>query len=106
MHDLNEVWIEENKLLCDFYVEECEKESHIKEVRTSSDPKTVAIIVCMSPNNDTILIWNTLENFERESFDVGKDYEMLWDNEGNAYIIFNDKIIFTNESCITNVFDY
>jgi len=49
LHDINEVWIDENKLLCDFSINELERETYIKEIRTCSNPMTCAIIVCMSP---------------------------------------------------------
>jgi hypothetical protein len=29
-----------------------------------------------------------------EAFDVGKDYDMIWDKLGNPYIISGNKVIF------------
>ena len=53
MHDINEIWTDDQKFYCEFNVEETEKESYIKEVRTSSDPSpsppsiTSSHVVCL-----------------------------------------------------------
>ena len=48
MHDIDGVWSIENKEIIDFSISRCEKETYIKEVRTSTNPLTIAIIVSMS----------------------------------------------------------
>jgi hypothetical protein len=47
------------------------------------DDNRIAIIVHMSEEVDTIYLWEMEENVEFGSYDVGKIYEIIWDNYGN-----------------------
>ena len=48
MHSIGDVWTRKNKVYIQFHIERFEKETYIKEVRTSSNPLNIAIIVSMS----------------------------------------------------------
>jgi len=59
---------------------------YIKEIRVGSNDKDIAIIVNNSANNDTVINWNLKKNKEKQSMDVGKVYEIVWDKEGKLFI--------------------
>lgn len=54
---------------------------------TGSNPSLIVIIAAQKKSNDTVFTWDITKNVERESYDVGKDYEIIWDHNGNPYII-------------------
>lgn len=53
----------------------------------------------------TIFIWNIDTDTEEESWDVEGDYRLLWDSDGNPYIITKDIVIFTEKKCSIKAFD-
>jgi hypothetical protein len=42
---------------------------------------------------------------EYDSFDVGKIYELIWDNTGNLQIVTPNHVIFTQQKCRIKAFD-
>jgi hypothetical protein len=40
------------------------------------------------------------------AFEVGKDYEIIWDKLGNPYIISGKKVIFNAEKCAITAYDF
>lgn len=77
----------------------------IKDVRLGSNPEIMVIIVDQSHHLDCILVWSMKKNQEKEAFDVAKDYEILWDYQGNPYVIHEDVAIFTRERCKMKCFE-
>ena len=51
----------------------------------------------MSETVDTIYLWEIDENVEFGHYDVGKHYELIWDNYGNLQIVTPDYVIFTQQ---------
>jgi hypothetical protein len=41
-----------------------------------------------------------------EAFDVGKDYDIIWDKLGNPYIINGKTVIFNEQKCSITAFDF
>ena len=83
--------------------------SYITEVRTCSNPNLIAIIVQhrhQFENIDSVLIWDTEANREMHVFDVSEPYELLWDKQGNTYIVTQSKIIFTKEISASTAYQY
>ena len=77
----------------------------IKDVRVGHNKNVMVIIVEQSNQQDSIIIWNTVKNIEKENFDITEDYEILWDSDGNPYIQTNDRTIFTRERSSMLCFD-
>jgi len=48
---------------------------------------------------DSLYTWNLQENIEEEGWDIGKNYEVLWDYVGSLYIIDSQKVYFTKQNC-------
>jgi len=46
------------------------------------------------------------KNTEIEAFDAGKDYQIIWDRQGQMIIINDEKSVLTNEKCSVTVYDY
>ena len=63
------------------------KGMYISEVRTSSNPNLMVIIVKEENQSDRIMIWDALENIEYKMYDVDNPYEILWDATGDPYIV-------------------
>jgi hypothetical protein len=53
---------------------------------------------------DSLYTWNLEENIENEGWDIGKNYEILWDYVGNLYIIDSQKVYFTKQNCSLTAF--
>ena len=62
-------------------------QNSISQVMTGSNPSLIVIIASQKKSNDTVFTWDVANNIERESYDVGTDYEIIWDRNGNPYII-------------------
>ena len=65
----------------------------IKKVSAGVNPEKIIIVVDSSPEIDTIYEWDLVHNVEEQSIDVGKDYEIIWDNCGNPLIVTPDEAI-------------
>ena len=78
----------------DYKIDKNEKVSFIKDIRTCSNPYIIAIIVSQPKESDSILIWDIYDNFEREMFDTKKEYQIIWDKLGKAYVISDNQIYF------------
>ena len=56
--------------------------------------------------NDSIALWDIKNNCEIQVFDVPRSYELLWDKQGNPYILTKDKIIFAKEIAASTAYAY
>jgi len=56
------------------------------KVRTGSSSGQIVIVIRQSPTSDCVLVWDTNENQEIDSFDVSPDPKIFWDAQGNAQI--------------------
>ena len=63
----------------DLHVDKHEKQSWIRKIRTGAEPSMIAILVRQSPSSDCVLIWNVVNNYEQESFDMGVDPVIFFD---------------------------
>lgn len=75
--NVSTVWkmfLEDQKLThINLHVDERQKETFIKQVRTGSDETKVAIRVTQTATMDCIIIWDLERDIEIESFDVKID---------------------------------
>ena len=59
----------------------------------------------MSEEHDSIIIWNIVDNFEIDCYDIGGEDEILLDRKGNPYIVNDEKVIFTRERCAFKAYE-
>lgn len=64
-----------------------------------------AILVHLSHQADSVIIWDYVKDNEFRNFDVPKDYEILWDSNGEAYILQQDKLTMTKLNCSLHCYD-
>ena len=83
-----------------------DRSSYFVDLRTSSDTKTFVFIVQQSHHTYSIFTWFTKENTEAEAYDVGDDYELIWDKKGSLYILSEDKVIFNTQRCHISTYDF
>ena len=55
--------------------------------------------------NDCIIFWDLQKNIEKHMYDVGKDYILVWDQNGYPYIITKEKTIFVRQQYGATVFN-
>ena len=48
----------------------------------------------MSYKNDTVITWDLKNNKEIQQSEVGKNYEITWDKEGNPLIVNPENVIY------------
>ena len=83
-----------------------EKISYVKDVRTGSDPNLFIFVVSQGGGVNSIFTWIPTDNAEAEAYDVGNDYEILWDKLGNLYILTDNKVILNKQRCCVKTFDF
>ena len=105
MLDLSENLEVENMKKVQFSIDKSDRTSFIKSLRTGSEPEMIAIVVDQSEETDTVFQWDLKGNAEFEAFDVGKNYEIIWDSKGVPVVVAENKCILTNERCAVKVFD-
>ena len=62
-------------------------ESYVKSVKTGVNPEQIVIIVNQNKFIDTIFVWDTYNDIEREAYDVEEGFSVIWDEYGDPYII-------------------
>lgn len=55
------------------------KDINIKDIRSGSNAEVIAIIVEDSVESDMVFTWNIEKNCVQQSYEVGKDYDLIWD---------------------------
>ena len=65
-----------------------------KEVRTGSTPNKIVFIIGNGYEADNIIIWDMIKDLEGESYEIDEDYLVIWDINGNPYVITEGKAIF------------
>lgn len=71
----------------------------------SSNPYELTIIVDNCEINDILFTWDLLTNTENEAYDVGKNYELIYDSMGYLYIIKECGLVyFTSQGCATKCY--
>ena len=75
--NLGKVWkldLESKELsTLNIYIDENEKQTWVKKVRTGSNKYQVCIRVRQSPTSDCIIMWDLRKDIEIDSFDVKTD---------------------------------
>ena len=64
----------------------------------------MTILVKQGSKSDCVLIWNIEKNTERQTIDVGKNYEIVWDSNGYPYIVEGDLVYLSKQKCKINSF--
>lgn len=103
--DLTKEVNDESMKVLDFSIDKDDKETWIKGVKYGIDENRIAIIVHISKEVDTIYLWEIDENVEFGSYDVGKIYEIIWDNYGNLQIVTPDYVVFAQQKVRIKAFD-
>jgi len=63
-------------------------------------------VVAQGPGVNSIFTWIPADNAEAEAYDVGNEYEILWDKLGNLYILTDNKVILNKQRCCVKTFDF
>jgi hypothetical protein len=71
-----------------------EVKRQILDVRLGTKSTIMAIIISFNNESDTIVFWNIREDSEKSTFDVSKNYELLWDPFGNPYVLDGKNVYF------------
>jgi hypothetical protein len=103
---LSEGILDKNFVTVNFRQNNDELTSYIKDVRTGSDPNLFIFVVHQGGGVNSIFTWIPEDNAESEAYDVGNDYEILWDKLGNLYILTDNKVILNNQRCCIKTFDF
>ena len=56
----------------------------------------IAIVLNSDEKNDILFTWDLKTNTENEGYDLGKEYELVYSEQGKLYIISGDQVYFTN----------
>lgn len=86
-------------------VDEKEEEAFIKQLKMSSDHSRIAIVLGEDEGH-VIFEWNVTDNNEIVTYDVSSEYKVIWDNEGEMYILNDDGVFFTALHCNIKAFSY
>lgn len=70
-----------------------------------SNESLICIIVNQSLTQDCIVCWDVNKNFEFDTFDVGKEYQIIWDKFGFPYIAEDQSVIFISKRCKLKCYD-
>ena len=94
----------------DFRINDENHNQIIKEIRTGSNPELIVIIagtnVLYENDSDNIFIWDVKNDVEHESYDITGIYEVIFDSDGNPYIVKGKEVIFPKERCTIKAFDF
>ena len=55
--------------------------------------------------SDTVVIWDLENDTEKNTFEVDKNHQIIWDYKGIPYLVMEDKTIFTEELCAIKAFE-
>jgi len=66
-------------------------------VRTGSNPDQILVAINVKDQTDIIELWNAKDNYEIEAYELHEDYKIIWDQQGDPYIITQDGVIIANE---------
>ena len=100
----------QNMRLLEFRIDNVTHSQYLKEIRTGSNPDLIVIIAGTTYNqldhSDSIFIWDVKNDRENETYDVRGTYEILWDKDGNPYIVVGKEVIFPKERCTIKAFHF
>ena len=101
--EIKESYANKKKLQMGFELDK-EDQNQIKEIACGTNNELICIICEGNPETDTLYIWN-IENDCCEGFyDIGLDYDIIWDLKGNPYVNTQGKIINVHQECIIKAF--
>ena len=94
----------------DFRINDENHNQIIKEIRTGSNPELIVIIAGTNfhseNDSDNIFIWDVQNDIEHESYDITGMYEVIFDRDGNPYIVRGKEVIFPKQRCTIKAFDF
>lgn len=103
--DLNKSFNKANLQSLGLEVDEKEEEAYIKDLKMGKDPSRIAIVLGEDEGH-VIFEWNVKKNIEVLTYDVTSEFKVIWDNDGQMYILNNDGVFFTELHCNVKAFSY
>jgi hypothetical protein len=76
-----------------FELDEKDKQNKIKEIACGTNSELIVIICEGNIETDVLYIWNIENDCNNGFYDIGKDYDIIWDLKGYPYIITSGKMI-------------
>ena len=77
----------------------------VKQVVSGSSPEKIIIILEQPDDQEAVIIWDISIDTEDGSSLFDKDYEIIWDESGQPYVVSQDKIWFSHANCNLKCFD-
>lgn len=78
----------------------------MSKVLTGSSSNLILLIIEQPCGTDFILTWDVLNNQEIEAYEIGGDYEVIWDSNGYPYVVTDEKVSMTQQKCSITAYDY
>ena len=97
-YDLGLQMSSENRRELNFRISEKQRYSFIKSVYAGNDPNKIAIVID-NMTDCSIFSWNMEQNSEFEAFNIEKDHQVTFDEEGNLNIYDGDCLIISQQLC-------
>ena len=70
------------------------KYSSVKGIHCGSDPRKIVIVIDSTIETDLVIEWNLDHNTETNSYDVGKQYDIFFDSNGEVIVKTNHHFMF------------
>jgi len=64
-----------------------DQSNKIKEIACGTNSELIVIICEGNDQTDVLYVWNIENGCSGGFYDIGKDYDIIWDLKGNPYII-------------------
>ena len=80
---------------CNFTIGELDK-SIIENVLTGNKTNRIAIIVKTQSDHYNLISWDIIKNFENEAFTVNPPFKIVWDQQGELYIVNDETVVFSS----------
>ena len=68
-------------------------QNKIKEIACGINSELIVIICEGNNETDVLYIWNIENQCNLGFYDIGTDYDIIWDLNGNPYVIIQGKLI-------------
>ena len=63
-------------------------------------------MITIKQDGDSILVWDMDHNSEFNQYDLDPGYKIIWDQQGNPYIVQNDQVTIVSKRTTLSVFQY
>lgn len=103
--DLSQPFIDQNLRAVALKIDQFEEDASIDQIRMSSNNSLIAIII-KEEEDSVIFKWNLNENSEILMKDVQGPFKILFDYEGEMYILNKKGVFFTDMCCNMKAFQY